>query len=150
MLQLCRVLSLRGEDETGCTWAILDAGINVAEPVPNEFHQLLPVHHRGANTRRYRLCGASCTLGDQLYPAFRLPELAVGDALAIMDTGAYFVPLETCFSFPRPGVVSVKHGRVEELRRPEVFEDLIARDGLRPRHESERPHLVVKLDALAT
>ena len=140
MLQLCRVLSVREEDETGCTWAILDAGINVAEPVPHELHQLLPVKPRGTGTRRYRLCGPSCTLGDQLYPAVRLPELAVGDALAIMDTGAYFVPLETCFSFPRAGVVALKQGRVEVLRRPETFEDLIARDGLRPRPDAERPH----------
>lgn len=132
MLQLCRVLSVRKQDETGCTWAILDAGINVAEPVPNELHQLLVVKARTPDTRLYRLCGPSCTLGDQLYPATRLPELEVGDALAIMDTGAYFVPLETCFSFPRAGVVGLKDGQVEVLRRPETFEDLIVRDGLHP------------------
>lgn len=142
MMLLCRVLSVRGREPSGLTWAVLDAGINVAEPVPNEFHQLFAVQPRGQATRVYRLTGPTCTLGDQLYPAWRLPELEPGDALAIMDAGAYFVPLATCFSFPRPGVVSVKDGEVEVLRRPETFEDLVARDGLRkPREPGPRPNL---------
>ena len=127
---LCRVLWVRGPDEAGRNWGVLDAGINVAEPVPHEFHQLFPVQQGLGPSHLYRLCGPTCTLGDQLYPAWRLPELAAGDALAIMDTGAYFVPLSTCFSFTRPAVVSVKDGQVEELRRTETFEDLVARDGL--------------------
>lgn len=131
MMLLTRVLSVRGRDEAGATWAILDAGINVAEPVPHEYHHLLAVAPRSAETQRYRLTGPSCTMGDLLYPAWELPELAAGDALAIMDTGAYFVPLSTCFSFARPAIVSVHDGQVEELRRAETFEDLVARDGVR-------------------
>jgi diaminopimelate decarboxylase len=53
-----------------------------------------------------------------------LPELSVGDTLAIMDAGAYFVPFSTSFSFPRPGVVLVENGAVRPLRRAETFEDL--------------------------
>ncbi|MDP1824232.1 MAG: pyridoxal-dependent decarboxylase [Archangium sp.] len=132
MMLLTRVLSVRGRDDAGATWAILDAGINVAEPVPHEYHHLLAVAPRSAETQRYRLTGPSCTMGDLLYPAWELPELAAGDALAIMDTGAYFVPLSTCFSFARPAIVSVHDGQVEELRRAETFEDLVARDQLAP------------------
>ncbi len=139
MMVLCRVLSLHGEDPAGLRWAVLDAGINVAEPVPNEFHQLFALRPRGGDEHVYRLTGPSCMLADQLYPAWRLPPLHAGDALAIMDAGAYFVPLSTCFSQPRPGVVSVKDGRVEVLRRPETFEDLVLRDGLR----NEPLHAVV-------
>jgi diaminopimelate decarboxylase len=139
MMLLTRVLSVRGRDEAGATWAILDAGINVAEPVPHEYHHLLAVAPRGVETRRYRLTGPSCTMGDLLYPAWELPELAAGDALAIMDTGAYFVPLSTCFSFARPAIVSVHDGQVEELRRAETFEDLVARDR---REEVRRPRPV--------
>lgn len=144
MLLLTRVLSVRGRDQAGSTWAILDAGINVAEPVPNEYHHLLAVVPRGPQTQRYRLTGPSCTMGDLLYPAWQLPQLAAGDALAIMDTGAYFVPLSTCFSFPRPAIVSVHDGQVEELRRAETFEDLVARDAVRspPRREVRGPSRV--------
>ncbi|MFZ5438643.1 MAG: diaminopimelate decarboxylase family protein [Myxococcota bacterium] len=125
---LTRVHAIRGEDDAGLTWAVLDAGINVAEPVPNEFHQLFELRPGSGPERLYRLTGPSCTLADQLYPAWTLPELAPGDGLAIMDAGAYFVSMSTCFSFPRPGVVSVRDGAVKVLRRPETYEDLVARD----------------------
>jgi diaminopimelate decarboxylase len=125
---LCRVLSIR-DDANGFAWAVLDAGINVAEALRSEVHQLLPLAPRpGARERLYRLSGPSCTLGDLLYPAWRLPELAVGDTVAVMDSGAYFVPYSTCFSFPRPGVVLLTRGRAEIIRRRETYDDLVALD----------------------
>jgi diaminopimelate decarboxylase len=126
---LCRVLAVRDRDEDGTHWAVLDAGINIAEAVKNEFHQLFPLAVRaGTSERVYRLTGPSCTMGDLLYPAWRLPELAVGDGLAIMDSGAYFVPYATCFSVPRPGIVLVANGREDLIRRAETFDDLVALD----------------------
>jgi diaminopimelate decarboxylase len=126
---LCRVMALRDPDETGLRWAVLDAGLHVAEPVGSEFHQLFPLAPRnGAPRRLYRLSGPSCMLSDQLYPAWRLPELSVGDGLAIMDSGAYFVPFSSCFSHPRPAVVALSSSHEEVLRRAEKFDDLIALD----------------------
>ncbi len=145
---LCRVAGLRSRDEAGLTWAVLDAGQNVAEPAQNEIHQLFPLTLReGAPVELYRLTGPSCTLADQLYPAWRLPHLEHGDGLAIMDSGAYFVPFSTCFSYPRPAVVAIGDGREQLLRRAETFEDLVARDAgaerapslSSPRAPSERP-----------
>jgi len=83
----------------------------------------------GAPLRYYRLTGPTCTLGDTLYPFVELPELKLGDGLAIMDWGAYFVSYSTCFSFPRPAVVLVEDGRDHVLRRAETFEDMVALDG---------------------
>ena len=40
-----------------------------------------------------------------LYNNWRLPQLTPGHVLAIMDTGAYFVPFSTTFSFPKPAIV---------------------------------------------
>jgi diaminopimelate decarboxylase len=59
-----------------------------------------------------------------------LPDLAIGDALAIMDAGAYFVPFATSFSFPRPAIVMVDGSDTHLLRRAERFEDIIALDGV--------------------
>jgi diaminopimelate decarboxylase len=126
---LCRVESIRDAEADGIRWAVLDVGINAAEAVRNEFHQLLPLaSRRGAPSRLYRLSGPSCSLGDLLYPAWRLPELAPGDGLAIMDSGAYFVPYSTCFSRPRSGIVMLDRGRTEAIRRQETFDDLVVRD----------------------
>jgi diaminopimelate decarboxylase len=117
----------------GKTYAILDAGINLAESARNEYHQLLPVNRFGEpRTETYTVVGPICTPGDTLYPAVRLPELRVGDSVAIMDAGAYFVPFSTSFSFPRPAVVMIEEGSPRLLRRAERFEDLIEYDELSP------------------
>ena len=114
------------------SYAIIDAGINLAESARNEYHQLLPISGHGApRAETYTVVGPICTPGDTLYPAVRLPALRPGDTLAIMDAGAYFVPFSTSFSFPRPAVVMVhEDGRVQALRRAERHEDLIALDEL--------------------
>jgi diaminopimelate decarboxylase len=128
-LLLARVAQLR-DPEDGLTWAVLDVGINAAESVRSEWHQLYALEARpGAPLRRYRLTGPSCMQGDLLYPAWRLPELRPGDGVAIMDAGAYFVPFSTDFSFPRPAVVRLDGGEVRVLRRGETFDDLVALDG---------------------
>lgn len=122
------VMSLKaGDPKPG--WAILDAGINLAECARNEFHQLFPATRmHEAPTYRYRLAGPICSPGDVLSWSAWLPELAAGDALAIMDAGAYFVPFATSFSFPQPAIVMLDGAKARLLRRAERFEDIIALD----------------------
>ncbi len=133
-LLLTRVLSLKAQDET--TFAILDAGINVAESCRAEYHQFFALQPEPSlRTQIYTLVGPICTPGDTLRWAVRLPELRVGDTLAIMDAGAYFVPFATSFSFPRPAVVMLEEGSVTPLRRAETFEDLVQLDPSLARRE---------------
>ena len=127
---LCRAVTVRKPDETGIRWAVLDVGMHVAEPLTTEWHQVFPISPRAdAAPRLYRLTGPSCMLCNQLYPAWKLPELSPGDELAIMDTGAYFVAFSAPFSFPRPAIVMLDGARERLLRRAETFEDLVALDG---------------------
>lgn len=126
-LLLASVLTLKAAGER--TYAVLDAGINHAESVRNEFHQVLPTNRFAEpHSRLYTLVGPICTPGDTLYPAIYLPELTPGDTLAIMDAGAYFVPFSTSFSFPRPGIVMIDGGQESLLRRAETFDDLVRCD----------------------
>jgi len=126
---LCRAAQVRDADDNGVACVVLDAGINVAESLRSEYHHLFNLAQRpDAPPRHYRLTGPTCTLGDTLYPFVELPELKMGDGLAIMDSGAYFVSYSTCFSFPRPAVVLVEGGRDHVLRRAETFEDMVALD----------------------
>jgi diaminopimelate decarboxylase len=128
-LLLARVLTTKDLD--GIKFTILDAGINVAESVRNEYHQLLPVNRFGRPaTRVHSLVGPICSPGDTLYPAIRLPELFDGDSVAIMDAGAYFVPFSTSFSFPKPAIALVDGGETRLIRRRETFEDLVRYDEL--------------------
>ncbi|MCP3144651.1 type III PLP-dependent enzyme domain-containing protein [Pyxidicoccus xibeiensis] len=126
-LLLGRVHALKaGEDRT---WAVLDAGINHAECVRNEYHQLFHVDRPDAPASRvYTVVGPICTPGDTLYNAKRLPDLAVGDTLAIMDAGAYFVPFATSFSYPQPAIIALDGGKEQLLRRAETFDDLVTFD----------------------
>ena len=111
---------------------MLDAGINVAEPVTVRVPPAVQRDRtcRAARTTSYRLAGPICTPADVLYHNWRLPPLEPGHVVAIMDSGAYFIPFSTTFSFPRPPVLLQADGQVTELRRGESFDDLLAADRL--------------------
>jgi diaminopimelate decarboxylase len=144
---LARVVQVQDESD-GVTHAVLDAGICVASPVPNEVHQLhLVSPPRPGRPRLYRLVGPICSPADVLYPSWRLPPLAPGDALAIMDTGAYFVPFASSFSFPQPGIVLVEGGRATLLRARETFAHLTALDDAGDAAGSPAPAVVAAAPA---
>jgi diaminopimelate decarboxylase len=126
-LLLCRVTSLKASGAR-VPHAILDAGVNIAEPVRNEFHQIYVDGAPRGPARPYRLVGPICTPMDTLVWSARLPELAPGDVLAILAAGAYFVPFSTSFSFPQPAIVTIDEGVARLARRRETFDDLVRRD----------------------
>ena len=122
-----RVLTERATPERD--YLVLDAGINVLPGLTSEFHQILVVDEMsGARDHHYRLVGPTCAPWDTLLHSWYGPELRAGDALALMDTGAYFVPMSTTFSFAEPGVLLVDEGRETMLRRAERFTDIVALD----------------------
>ena len=113
----------------GRPYLMLDAGTNLAGAMRFESHRVVPVNRHGRSpSRRYALVGPLCSPGDVLAEAVSLPRLVAGDSLAILDAGAYFVPYQTNFSFPRPAIVMVERGRARLLRRAERFADLVAFD----------------------
>jgi diaminopimelate decarboxylase len=72
--------------------------------------------------------GCSCGF-DVLARQVRLPELAVGDTLAFLDTGAYEDACAANFNaLPRPAVVLVSGAQAEIVRRAETIDDVFARD----------------------
>lgn len=131
-LLLCTVHDVRDRDGTGARYAVLDAGMAIADPVPNELHQLFMVGRRKGPLERYRLAGPICTPADVLYLEWSFPELQPGDPLAIMDSGAYFVPFAASFSFPQPAVVQLDRGTASLLRARERFEHLVELDAVGP------------------
>ncbi|EKU98623.1 diaminopimelate decarboxylase [Leptolyngbya sp. PCC 7375] len=128
---LSRIVDTK-ETSEAFTYGILDAGISVAEIVKYEFHQVFPLQQKAQTPEKlYRLVGPICHMGDTLYPAWRLPELAKGDAIAIMDSGAYFVPEARAFSFPKPGIVGLNSsGESFMIRKSDTFESIIHMDCL--------------------
>jgi diaminopimelate decarboxylase len=72
--------------------------------------------------------GRSCGF-DVLASAVELPELAAGDLLAILDTGAYQDAASSNFNaMPRPATVLVSGDRDALVKRRETLADVFARD----------------------
>lgn len=110
---------------------ILDGGRNLCAPLSWEFHEIQPVSRmRDTDLYPHNLYGPLCHPHDIIALNKPLPVLQQGDVLAVMDSGAYFIPNQTTFSNPRPGVVALDRGQIRVVRRPESFEDLVACDVL--------------------
>lgn len=128
-LLLATVLDVKDDQEPH--HLVLDGGRNIADPLPHEYHQLFSVTKAGRPPARpYRLVGPICTPADVLYYHWSLPDAEVGDVVAVMDAGAYFVPFSTSFSFPRPAIAMIHDGAVTIEREAESFGDLVARDAV--------------------
>ncbi|MFH1932387.1 MAG: hypothetical protein ABIN18_12470 [Pseudomonadota bacterium] len=125
---LLKALEIR-PSENEITTVVVDGGKPVAGPVGREYHEIF--HASKTNEPRnslYSICGPTCTPQDVLCPVKRLPTLKRGDVLAIMDAGAYLVPTQSNFSFPRAPAVLVENGHHELIRKSESFEHIVALD----------------------
>ncbi len=79
-------------------------------------------------TGKADIIGRSC-YGDRLLPAVPVPDVAVGDVLALLDTGAYQeVSMSNFNALPRPASVLVTGDRASLIRRRETEEDIFRRD----------------------
>jgi diaminopimelate decarboxylase len=79
------------------------------------------------------IIGRSC-YGDRLMPTVPIPEVEVGDILALYDTGAYQeVSMSNFNAIPRPATVLVTGDRASVIRRRETEEDVFRRDVM-PEH----------------
>jgi len=73
--------------------------------------------------------GRHCESGDVLIDPLRLPEVRVGDLLAVPATGAYTHTMANNYNgYRRPPVVFVRDGAARAVIRRETWEDLFARD----------------------
>jgi diaminopimelate decarboxylase len=75
------------------------------------------------------ITGKCCESGDMLIWDIDLPKLESGDILLTTCTGAYGYAMSSNYNgLPRPGVVLVNDGHVEEIIRGENYNDLIVRE----------------------
>jgi diaminopimelate decarboxylase len=79
-------------------------------------------------TQTVDVVGKSCGF-DLLIPSVELPDVDVGDVIAILDTGAYADATSTNFNvLPRPATVLVNGDSAEIIKRAETFDDVLRRD----------------------
>ena len=113
-------------------WLVADAGIGtLTMPTYYEHHEVVLCNdiNRKAS-EKVTITGPGCFSADVVYRNKVMPEVAAGEMLAILDSGAYFTSWESSFGFPRPAVVSVINGRHSLLRERESFVHMTSLDTL--------------------
>jgi len=93
-----------------------------------EHHRIVPLFSRGEARYPYTIMGHLPSALDRVVSTIMLPEIRIGDQLAILDTGAYFLPFENNFAGPRPAVYMIDGARSGLIRRRESSEDLLRCD----------------------
>lgn len=75
------------------------------------------------------IAGKCCESGDLIAKDIEMPEINVGDTLAVLATGAYNYSMASNYNrIPRPAVVAVSGGKAKVIVKRESFEDIIAND----------------------
>lgn len=112
-------------------FAVLDAGMTelMRPALYNAFHRIEPVRPSGKAERQYEIVGPVCESSDVVGRDRVLPELAVGDVLAIRDTGAYGAVMASNYNRrPLPAEVMVDGGRWAVIRRRQTVDDMLAQE----------------------
>lgn len=128
MSLLLRVVAKK-PTSSGKTIVMLNAGRNIAMPTDWQKHHLYHTSPPAFKPLfRYEVYGPLCHPYDLLYPSIDLPFLSLGNYVLMMDAGAYFLPNQTNFSYPRPGVVVANGSSLIQTRTNETFEDMVSKD----------------------
>jgi diaminopimelate decarboxylase len=109
-------------------FAVLDAGMTelLRPALYGAFHRIEPVRLGGAGTRQYEIVGPVCESSDVVGRDRELPPLAVGDLLAIRDTGAYGAAMASNYNRrPLPVEVLVDEGAWRVIRRRQTVDDML-------------------------
>ena len=109
-------------------FANVDAGFNLlVRPVMYDSYHEVVVANKATEPGKetYTIAGPICETGDLLASDRLLPELATGDLIAVLDTGAYGFAMSSQYnSRPRCAEVVVSGERVSLMRRAETVEDV--------------------------
>ena len=109
-------------------FVIVDAGMNdlLRPTLYNAYHAIEPVQKMDNNLMVADVVGPICESGDFLAVDRGIADVAGGDLLAVMSTGAYgFVMSSNYCSRPRVAEIMVKGDQFEIVRRRENYDDLV-------------------------
>jgi diaminopimelate decarboxylase len=108
----------------------VDAGFNllIRPAMYDAYHEVIAANKADAPLETdYTVTGPICESGDILAPDRRLPRLAAGDIIAVLDAGAYGFAMSSQYnSRPRCPEVLIHGGQASLMRRGETIADLTA------------------------
>ena len=111
-------------------FANVDAGFNliIRPAMYDAYHEVIVANKADAPlTSEYTVTGPICETGDILAPDRKLPELAAGDIIAVLDAGAYGFAMSSQYnSRPRCPEVLIRGTQAGLMRRGETIRDITA------------------------
>ena len=116
-------------------FVIVDAGMNdlLRPTLYSAFHAVQPVVLGSDKKLTVDVVGPICETGDFLAQDRELPDVANGELLAVMSTGAYGFSMSSNYcSRPRVAEVMVNGGRFDVIRKRQDYADLVAGESLPP------------------
>ncbi len=114
-------------------FVIVDAAMNdLTRPsLYGAYHEIKTVREKGAPSRPVDIVGPICETGDFMARDRMMPEVAQGDLLAIMSSGAYGFSMASNYnSRPRAAEVLVSGEQFQVIRYREEYEDLLRGESL--------------------
>ncbi len=125
---VARVVDLKPRNAVS-EFVTIDAGMTelLRPALYNAYHRIEAVRPRATAERQYEIVGPVCESADVVGRDRLLPELAVGDLLAIRDAGAYASAMASNYNRrPLPAEVLVDQGRSKVIRRRQTVDDLLS------------------------
>jgi diaminopimelate decarboxylase len=110
-------------------FAVLDAGMTelLRPALYGAYHRIEPVRPGDGPPRAYELVGPVCESSDVVGRDRLLPELRVGDFVAIRDAGAYGAAMASNYNRrPLPAEVLVDEGSWRIIRRRQTVDDMLS------------------------
>jgi diaminopimelate decarboxylase len=109
-------------------FVIVDAGMNdlVRPSFYGSYHQILPVKEEAGEEIVADVVGPICESSDFFAKGRKIPDVRVGELIAVMSAGAYGFSMSSNYNArPRIAEVLVRDDQMFVIRRREGYEDLI-------------------------
>ncbi len=116
------------------TYAAVDGGMadNIRPAMYDSQYQAFAAERMfAAPDQTITIAGKFCESGDVLVRDAPMPDLQVGELIAVPAAGAYQLAMESNYNLAlRPAVVLVRGGRARLIRRRQTYADLLANEVL--------------------
>lgn len=94
-----------------------------------EYSAVIANNANASPVEKVTIAGKCCESGDILIKDVMMPEIKVGDTLAVLSTGAYNYSMASNYNrIPKPPVVMIKDGKAKLVVKRETYEDVLKND----------------------